>query len=73
MNVVQEQKVMEALASILKEQPEFLQPFFEEFAQGQELKEELSQYLPQVEQAKLEPSQLARPTDRSTERHALSI
>jgi hypothetical protein len=46
-----EQKVMEALASILKEQPEFLQPFFEEFAQDQELKEELSQYLPQVEQA----------------------
>jgi hypothetical protein len=46
-----EQKVMEALASILKEPPEFLQPFFEEFAQDQELKEELGPYLTAVEQA----------------------
>ncbi len=47
----QQQKVMAAVASMLKESPEFLQPFFEEFAQDQELKEELGPYLPAIEQA----------------------
>lgn len=49
--VDQSQRIMEAVESILKEQPVILQPFIEEFAQDQELKESLGPYLAIVERA----------------------
>ena len=47
----QNQRITEAIESILKEQPVILQPFFEEFAQDQELKEALGPHLAMAEQA----------------------
>jgi hypothetical protein len=47
----QSQRIMEAVESILKEQPLVLRPFFEYFAQDQELKEALGPYLAIVERA----------------------
>lgn len=49
--VDQSQRIKEATESVLKEQPVILQPFIEEFAQDQELKEVLGQHLATVEQA----------------------
>lgn len=47
----QEQRIMGAVGTILKEQLAILQPFFEEFAQDLELKEALGPYLAEVEAA----------------------
>ena len=47
----QDQQIMKAVEFILGEQPMVLQPFFEEFAQDQELKEALGPHLAIVEQA----------------------
>jgi hypothetical protein len=47
----QDQRIMEAIETVLKEQPAILQPFFEEFAQDLELKEALGLYLTSVETA----------------------
>jgi hypothetical protein len=49
--VDQSQQIMAAVESILKEQPVILQPFIEEFAQDQELKEMLEPHLAIVERA----------------------
>lgn len=49
--VDQGQRIIEAVESVLNEQPVILQPFFEEFAQDQELKEALGPHLARVEQA----------------------
>jgi hypothetical protein len=49
--VDQSQRIMEAVEAMLKEQPTILQPFFEEFAQDQELKEALEPHLAIVERA----------------------
>ena len=49
--VDQSQRIMEATQSVLKEQPMILQPFIEEFAQDQELKEALGPHLAIVERA----------------------
>ncbi len=49
--VQQDQRISEAVETILKEQPAILQPFFEEFAQDLELKEVLGPYLANVEAA----------------------
>jgi hypothetical protein len=48
---LQEKHILEAVATILKEEPVILQPFFEEFAQDKELQAVLGPYLAQVELA----------------------
>lgn len=47
----QSQRIMEVVTTMLKEQPAILQPFIEEFAQDQELKEALGSNLTSVEMA----------------------
>jgi hypothetical protein len=51
LTVHQRQRIMEAVGTMLKEPPVILQPFFEEFAQDQELKEALGPHLTEVELA----------------------